>query len=77
MEEEEGSDDLIVFLKASEEAVFEVDPRKFTWIKNGLPSVTDISTDFDTTLLDWVLTIEGTGFGTQLLGTELWIDDVK
>jgi hypothetical protein len=37
MENEEGTDDLIVFLKASEEAKFEVDPRNFTWVKTGLP----------------------------------------
>jgi hypothetical protein len=65
MEDEEGSDDLIVFLKASEEAEFSVQPRKFQWIKTGLPVLTSFATVFDGTLNEWVLELRGTGFGNS------------
>ena len=77
MEKEEGQDDLIVLLKVSEEAVFEVNPRKFTWIKTSLPKVDSYEAVYDSTLQDYVLKIRGTGFGNQVVGTELYIDNFK
>ncbi len=75
-EGEEGVDDLIVLLKVSEEAVFELD-SKFTWIKTGLPKMTSYETVWDDTSKEYVLKIYGTGFGSSLAGTEVLIDDFE
>ena len=72
----EATEDLIVFLRTFEEAVFEVSPRTFTWIGTGLPTLTSYSTYFDSTLEDWVLALTGYGFGTSTTGVELYIDDI-
>lgn len=64
---EEDDDDLIVFLKVSEEAVMAMDNRRFNWTKVDLPVVTSYTTEFDEANAYWVLNIVGTGFaGTQI-----------
>lgn len=40
-----------------------------------MPALTSYLVDFDTTLNDYVLTLIGTGFGTDAEGTEILIDD--
>jgi hypothetical protein len=77
MEGEVATEDIIVFLKTSEEAECTVNPCKFTWLDTGLPTLTGASTAFDMTLKDYVVTLSGTNFGTNTLGTEVIIDSKK
>lgn len=77
MEGVAGTEDIIVFLKTSEEAECTVNPCKYTWVDTGLPILTSATTAFDYTLNDYVLTLSGSNFGTSSLGTLVMIDDIK
>ena len=74
MEEVEGTDDFIVFLKTYEEAKCDVNPCTFQWISTGLAALTSYSVDFDLTLNDYVLTLTGTNFGATINNTVVVID---
>ena len=69
MEEQEGTDDFIVFLKTYEEAVCEVKPCQFQWVSTDLATVTGSSVDFDTSANDYFLTLSGTNFGATTSNT--------
>jgi hypothetical protein len=64
MEGVAGSEDIIVFLKTSEEAECTVNPCKYTWLDTGLPRLTNATTAFDYSINDYVLTLTGSNFGT-------------
>ena len=70
-----GSDDLIVFLRTFEEAVFQVNST-FEWLDTGLPNITTYETYFDDSLFDWVLVLRGTGFGTDASAVDVYVDDI-
>lgn len=70
-----GTDDLIVFLRTFEMAVFQVN-ETFEWVADGLPNITSYETYFDTGLEDWILVLDGTGFGTDPSVVEVFIDDI-
>ena len=69
MEGVPGTEDIIVFLKTSEEAECTVNPCKYTWLDTGLPRLTNATTAFDYSINDYVLTLTGSNFGTSMAGT--------
>jgi len=62
-----GESELIVFASTSEEASFADGVYKFFYFTNddALPSLTGLSTDFDTTTNKYSLTFSGSGFTTK------------
>lgn len=73
LSEEGGKDELIVYLKNSEEAV--CDDCTFIWLQSGLPGLSSYSANFDNTLSEYVLTLTGTDFGATTANTLVMIDD--
>lgn len=52
---------IVVFLKLSEEAECSVCENTLTFTGN-VPVIESVSVDFDTTELEWVVTVDGTDF---------------
>jgi hypothetical protein len=54
---------MIVFLKLSEEAVCASSVCMNTWTyTDSIPIVTSVSLAFDSSVNEWVVTVDGTGF---------------
>jgi hypothetical protein len=69
--------ELIVFLKTSEEAVCDDgNDCMFTWIDSP-STVTNVYTEFDTTTNDYKLVIQGTGFTGDASTTQVLVDGVQ
>lgn len=66
---------MLVFLKTSEEAKCATGTAcEFTWI-SALPTVTGVSTNFDTSLNEYTISISGTGFTGTTSTTQLYLDE--
>ncbi|TNV88211.1 hypothetical protein FGO68_gene8985 [Halteria grandinella] len=75
--EEDATEDFIVFLKTYEEAKCLASPCTFEWVKTGLPTISDYSVEYDETLNDYVVTLIGTYFGATTTNTQFYIDEVE
>ena len=70
-------DDMVVFLKTSEEATCEPKSKcVFTW-EHYVPELTGVSLDFDQAALEWVFTATGTLFSGDTSTTDLQIGTVS
>jgi hypothetical protein len=67
--------DLVVFLKASEEATCDADDCAYVYT-NDLPVLSSATTAFDSSTLEWTVTVTGTDFGDSTDGVELHFSNV-
>lgn len=66
---------MVVFLKTSEEATCDSDVCQWFYTSQ-IPILESITTAFDTSTLEWTVTVTGTDFETNTAGVELHISDV-
>ena len=66
---------MVVFLKTSEEATCETEVCKFTYT-GSIPILETAVASFDTTSLEWIVTVTGLDFSGDTSTTELLFSDI-
>jgi hypothetical protein len=66
---------MVVFLKTSEEATCDTDVCLFTYT-GSIPILETAVASFDTSSLEWIVTVTGTDFSGDESTTELHFSDV-